>query len=63
MIYLKVFEAVTAKLESIPGLGDRVQLFLMGDPTPLTPEEASRSCVFALPPLDALEPEAGNRAA
>eukprot|EP00903_Cladosiphon_okamuranus_P017721 g16316.t1 len=36
----EVFEAVTAKLESIPGLGDRVQLFLMGDPTPLTPEEA-----------------------
>eukprot|EP00752_Nemacystus_decipiens_P016556 g14798.t1 len=36
----EVFEAVTAKLESIPGLADRVQLFLMGDPTPLTPEEA-----------------------
>lgn len=36
---VKVFEAVTAKLESIPGLGDRVQLFLMGDPTPLSPEE------------------------
>ncbi|CBN77543.1 conserved unknown protein [Ectocarpus siliculosus] len=36
----EVFEAVTAKLESIPGLSDRVQLFLMGDPTPLTPEQA-----------------------
>ncbi|CAM9203970.1 unnamed protein product [Scytosiphon promiscuus] len=36
----EVFEAVTTKLESIPGLGDRVQLFLMGDPTPLTPEQA-----------------------
>lgn len=36
-----MFETVTAKLESIPGLGDRVQLFLMGDPTPLTPEEVS----------------------
>ncbi|CAN0145989.1 unnamed protein product [Pylaiella littoralis] len=38
----EVFEAVTTKLASIPGLSDRVQLFLMGDPTPLTPEEAVR---------------------
>lgn len=39
----QVFEAVTTKLESIPGLGDRVQLFLMGDPTPLTPEQARQA--------------------
>eukprot|EP00904_Undaria_pinnatifida_P008140 jgi/Undpi1/4456/HiC_scaffold_17.g07810.m1 len=36
----QVFEAVTKKLDALPGLGDRVQLFLMEDPTPLTPEEA-----------------------
>lgn len=35
----QVFEAVTKKLDALPGLGDRVQLFLMEDPTPLTPEE------------------------
>lgn len=35
----QVFAKVTAKLESMPGLSDRVQLFLMGDPTPLSPEE------------------------
>lgn len=35
----QVFEKVTAKLESTPGLRDRVQLFLMSDPTPLTPDE------------------------
>ena len=39
----QVFEKVTAKLDAMPGLGDRVQLFLMADPTPLTPEEVTKT--------------------
>lgn len=49
-LVVQVFEAVTAKLESIPGLADRVQLFLMGDPTPLTPEQV-HSAVQCLPDI------------